>query len=118
MHFATAFPRATLIGGIAQEILQCPEDERTESAAIPIGTLKKLTFKHRNEEILGQVLCIGDGLALAADESENRPPINFAKLGERLARLLLATFQIRAGKNDAPPRRHEAVAALAGSGRI
>jgi len=53
-----------------------------------------------------------------ADESENRPPINFAKLGECFTRLLLATFRIRAGKNDAPPRRHEAVSALTGNGGI
>jgi hypothetical protein len=31
-----------------------------------------------------------------ADESENRPPINFAKLGERFAHFLLAAFRIRA----------------------
>ena len=118
MHVATAFPRVTLRGGIAQEVLQRPEHERTESSAIPIGTLKELAFKHRNEEILGQILCVRDGLALVIDEGENRPPINFAKLGERFARLLLAAFQIRAGKNDAPPRSHEAVAALTRSGRI
>jgi hypothetical protein len=52
------------------------------------------------------------------DESENRAPINFAKLGERFARLLLAAFRIRAGKNDAPPRGHEAVAALTDNGSI
>jgi hypothetical protein len=118
LHVATAFPRVTLFGGIAQEILHRPEHERTESSAIGIGTLKELTFKHPNEEILGQVLCIGDGLALVADEGEHRPPINFAKVRERLARLLLAAFQIPAGKNDAPPRRHEAVTALTGSRRI
>ena len=118
MHVATAFPRAPTLGGIAQEILQRPEHERTESSAIPIGTLKELTFKHHNEKILGEILCVGDGMALVADESENRPPINFAKLGERFARLLLAAFRIRAGKNDAPPRCHEAVASLTGDGSI
>ena len=118
MHVAPAFPRVTFLGGIAQEILHRPEHERTKSAAIGIGTLKELTFKHPNEEILGQILCIRDGLALVADEGEHRPPINFAKVRERLARLLLAAFQIRTGKDDAPPRRHETVAALTGNGSI
>ena len=105
MHVATAFPRVTLCFGIPQEILQRLEHERTKPSAIPIGTLKELTFKHYNEKILGKVLGIRNGVALAADEGENRSPINFAKLGERFARLLLAAFRIRAGKNDAPPRR-------------
>ncbi len=50
-------------------------------------------------------------MALPADESENRSPINFAKLGERFARLLLVATRIRAGKDDAPPCRHEAIGA-------
>jgi hypothetical protein len=118
LHVATAFPCVTLLGGIAQEILHRPEHERTESPAIGIGTLKELTFKHPNEEILGQILCVGDRMALVGDEGKNRPPINFTKVCERLARLLLAAFQIRAGKNHAPPRRHEAVAALTSNGGI
>ncbi len=51
-------------------------------------------------------------MALLANESKNRPPINFAKLGERFARLLLATFRIRAGKNDTPSGRYEPVGTL------
>jgi len=115
---ATTFPRVTLCFGIPQEILHRLEHERAESSAIPIGTLKELTFKHHNEKILGEILCVGDGMALVVDESENWPPINFAKLGQRFARLLLAAFRIRAGKNNAPPRRHEAVAALTDNGGI
>jgi len=58
--------------------------------------VKELTFKHLEKKILRQVLSVGDGMALVADESENRPPINFAKLGERFAYFLLAAFRIRA----------------------
>jgi hypothetical protein len=116
LYIATAFPCVKLLGGIAQEILQRLEQERSESAAIPIGALKEFTFKHGNEKILGEILCVGNGMALLADESENRPPINFAKLGERFTRFVLAAFRIRAGKNDAPPSRHETVAALTGNG--
>ena len=111
MHVATAFPRTTPLGGIVQEILQRPEHERTEPSTTPIGMLKETTFKDHNEKILGEILRVGDGMALVADESENRSPINFAKLGERLARLLLVASRIRAGKDHAPPRRHEAIVA-------
>jgi len=58
--------------------------------------VKELTFKHFEKKILRQVLSVGNGMALVADESENRPPINFAKLGERFAHFLLAAFRIRA----------------------
>src|SRR5437899_13105369 len=68
-----------------------------------------MTFKHHYKKILRQVLSVGDGIALVADESKNRPPINFAKLGKRFAHLLLAAFRIRAGKNNAPRRGYEAV---------
>jgi hypothetical protein len=94
-----------------QEILQDLEHERTEPSTTPIGTLEETTFKHHYKKILCQVLGIGDGMAPPADESENRSPINFAKLGERFARLLLVASPIRAGKNHAPPRRHEGIGA-------
>jgi hypothetical protein len=58
--------------------------------------VKELTFKHLEKKILRQVLSVGDGVALVADERENRSPINFAKLGKRFAHLLLAAFRIRA----------------------
>ena len=51
-------------------------------------------------------------MAKPADESENRSPINFAKLGERCARLLLVATRIRAGKNHAPPGRHKPIRSL------
>src|SRR5213596_1015396 len=74
--------------------------------------LEKTAFKHHDKKILGQVLCIGDGMALAADKSKNRPPINFAQVGERFAGLLLVASRVCAGKNHAPTCCHEAVWAL------
>ena len=119
MHVATAFPRVALRGGIAQEILQRLQHERTKPSTTPIGTLEETTFKHHNKKILRQILGVGNGIALLADESENRPPINFAKLGECFARLLLVAARIRTGQDNAPPRRHEAVGvALVGSGSV
>jgi len=59
--------------------------------------VKELTLKDLKKKILRQVLSVGDGMALVADKSENRPPINFAKLGERFAHFLLAAVRIRAG---------------------
>ena len=101
MHVATAFPRATLLGGIVQEILQRREHERTEPSTTPIGRLEETTFKHHYKKILRQVLGVGHGMAPPADESENRSPVNFAKLGERFARTLRVASRIRAGKDHA-----------------
>src|SRR5206468_6705353 len=98
--------------GIPQEILQRLEYERPEPSTTPIGTIEKTTFKHHYKKILCQVLSIGNGVALAADEGENRSPINFAKRGQRGARLFLVVARIGTGKNHAPPRRHEAVGSL------
>ena len=94
-----------------QEILQDLEHERTEPSATPIGTLEETTFKHHYKKILCQVLGIGDGMAPPADESENRSPINFAKLGERFAHRLLVAFRLPARKDHAPPSRHEGIGA-------
>jgi hypothetical protein len=58
--------------------------------------VKELTLKHLKKKILRQVLSVGNGMAPLANESKNRPPINFAKLGERFAHFLLAAFRIRA----------------------
>jgi hypothetical protein len=57
--------------------------------------VKELTFKHLEKKILRQVLSVGDGMALVANESENRPPINFTKFGKRFAHFLFAAFRIR-----------------------
>jgi hypothetical protein len=58
---------------------------------------------------LCQILGVGNRLALAADESENRSPISFAKFGKGSVRLLFVASRICAGQNHAPPRRYEAV---------
>ena len=112
LHVSTAFPRETICCGIPQEILQRPEYERTEPSATRIGTLQHLTLKDHNEKTLREVLSIGNGVALAADESENRSPINFAKLGQRFVRLFLVAARIGTGKHHAPPGRCEAVRPL------
>ena len=112
LHVATAFPRVTLCCGIPQEILQRLEYERPEPSTTPIGTIEETTFKHHYKKILCQVLSIGNGVALAADEGENRSPINFAKRGQRGARLFLVVARIGTGKYHAPARRQEAVGPL------
>jgi len=53
-------------------------------------------------------------VTLAADEREDRPPINFAELGKGGVRLPFVTVGIRAGQDDAPPGRHETVWATGG----
>lgn len=50
-------------------------------------------------------------MALTTDECKDRPPINFAKLGEGGLRFLFVAFRVRARQNDTPPRRYEAIRA-------
>jgi hypothetical protein len=62
-----------------------------------------MTLEHRNEKILREILSVGNGIAAPADESENGPPISSAKLGERVAHLLLVVPRVSASKDYAPP---------------
>src|SRR6266480_7026511 len=119
LHVATALARATLVSGIAQEILQRLEHERTKAPAILVGALEESTFKHDDKKILCEILGVGNGVPLTADESENRSPVNFAKFREGSARLLLVASRTCTGQDDAPPGRFKAVGpAFAGSKRI
>jgi hypothetical protein len=94
LYVTATFPSVTLRAGIVQEILQRLEHKRTELSTIPIGTLEELTLYYHGEKILCQVLSVGDRVALAADESENRSPINFAKFGKGSVRLLFVASRI------------------------
>jgi hypothetical protein len=69
----------TLLANIDKKVLQRLEQKGTEPSTIWIGPMKKLTFKHHNEKILCEILSVGNVIAAAADESENRPPINLAQ---------------------------------------
>jgi hypothetical protein len=44
--------------------------------------LNQPTFNYSAKEFLSQILRVGNRVALSADECENWPPINFAKLGK------------------------------------
>ena len=118
LHFATAFPRATLRFRIVQKVLQRFEYQRTKAPASRIGALQKLTFKYRDKKILRQVLGIGRRMSLAANESEDRPPVYFAKFRERLLHLLRVAVRIGAGKHDAPACRKETTGRGPTVGRI
>jgi len=52
-------------------------------------------------------------VALSADERENWPPINFAKLGKRSLCFIFITGRVRAGQNNTPARRQEPAVAEA-----
>ena len=73
------------------------EQERTEPAAMRIGVLEPVVVQYHQEKILGKVLRIFHGTAALAGDGENRPPINPAKLGQRVPRRLLSTFGLRGG---------------------
>ena len=107
LHFATAFPRAALRLRIVQKVLQRLEHQRTEAPASRISALQKLTFKHRDKKILRQVLGVRRRMSPAANESEDRPPVYFAKFRQRLVHLLLVAVRIGAGKHNAPACRNE-----------
>jgi hypothetical protein len=77
-----ALAAATENLGAGQKILQRPQQKRTETPALRIGRLEKISFQDHDEKILGQVLRVGRGIAAAINESENWPPINLAKLRE------------------------------------
>jgi len=78
--------------------------------------LEQTTFQHHGEKILCQVLAVGTEWPWRQNERENRSPINFTKFGKGSLRLLFVASRTRAGQDDAPPRRHEAIiaASLAG----
>ena len=70
------------------------------------------------EKVLGQILCVGNRVALAADESENWSPVNFAKLGQCSLRFRVIAFRVRAGQNDAPACSYELRMAVAVMGGV
>src|SRR2546428_5579298 len=118
LHVAAAFARALSRVRIAQEILERPEQERTEPAAITIGLPEKISFQNDHEKILGQVLGISYRIAALANKSENRPPINPAELGERLARLPVVAPRVERRENEAPAGRRKTAALARPIGRV
>ena len=70
-----------------------------------------MTFEHHKKKILRQILGVGNEMAAAADESENRSPISLAELGQRFARPLLVARRVGAVKDYAPSRGGEPIRA-------
>jgi hypothetical protein len=97
----------TLIALIVQETLQRLQQKRSESPLTSISGLNETTSNDSAKEFLSQILRVRNGVALSADERENWPPINFAKLGKRSLCFLFITGRVRAGQNNTPTRRHE-----------
>src|SRR5262245_17709931 len=94
-HVAAAFAGVTLIAFVMQKTLQRLEQKRPESALISISGLNETAFDYSAKKILSEILCVRDGIALPADKSENRSPINLAKLGKRSLRLLFIRCGVR-----------------------
>jgi hypothetical protein len=92
--------------GIDQKICQRLQQQRPEPTAVRIGNLKEISFHDHDEEILRQILGIGPGITEAIDMSEDRAPVNLAKLRETGI-----DFTRRPGAsvraNQAPTRRDE-----------
>src|SRR4029077_1883580 len=100
-HIASAFAGMSFLRGVNEKILERPEQKRTEPAATTIGALKPVVFQHVYKKILREILRIFYGIAACADKRENGSPISPAKLGERIARLLLFVSVV-GGKDEAP----------------
>jgi len=79
---------------VDEKILDGFEKKRTKSAAFTICLLKKITLQDNDKKILSQILGIGNRVTFTTDESENRPPIDTAKLSECVARLSRRAFPI------------------------
>jgi hypothetical protein len=77
---------------VDKKILEHLEQQGTKASPIRISALEEMTFKHHNEKILREILRVRNEMAAAADESENRPPISLAELGQRFARPLLVAL--------------------------
>src|SRR5439155_15970763 len=96
-----------------QKTLQLLEQKGPETSSVSISRLKETAFEHLGEKVLSQILCVGNGAALAADESEDWSPVNFAKLGKCSLRLRVISSRVCAGQNDAPACRLELSIAVA-----
>ena len=91
-EIAAPFLGLAFLVRIDQEILERLEQEGTEPSAFRIGALQEVSLKHGEKKILGQILGIGRGIAAAADESENGPPIELAKLCQSRVRGVLRSL--------------------------
>ena len=91
---AAAFARVPFFGGVIQEIAERLEQERTESAPRRISVPEPVILENHDEEILGKILRVLRGMTAPADKGKDRPPIEPAKLGQRLARLLIVAAEI------------------------
>jgi hypothetical protein len=87
---------------IVQKALHGLKQKRPESPLVTIGGLHEATFDDLAKKFLGQILCVRNGVALTADESENGSPVNFAKLGKGSVRFLSIRCRVGTRKNDAP----------------
>src|SRR6266403_5676659 len=85
-YVAAAFARALPDCVVDQKILQRLEQQRPEASAAGISAFENVAVKNHEKKILGQVLRVRNGVAAAANERENRSPISFAQIGQRLAR--------------------------------
>ena len=81
-------------------------NKRTETPALGIGRLEKVSFQDHEEKILRQVLRVRRGIAPAINEGENGPPINLAELRQPGIDLAPGARSI-AVPDQTPARRHE-----------
>jgi len=87
---------------MVEEILNRLEHEGAETAALLIGVLKPIALQNHDKEVLSEILGFLGRVALPAHKREYWPPVDSAKLGQRLTRHL--RIRVGCGQNQAPAR--------------
>jgi len=113
---AAAFSRASFVEIVEKKILERFKEQRPKPAAAWIRAFEEVSFKHHEKKVLGQVLRVGDGPSLPADESEHWTPIDFAKFRERFADRIFSEGGIGAGEDNAPAGGGEPLGGVAARG--
>src|SRR6476646_9462745 len=77
-YAAAAFVCTQFLSGVAEEVTQRFQQQRTEMTPIAVGELKKRPLQQAGEKVLREILCILGRVTAAADIGEDWPPIRLA----------------------------------------
>src|SRR5262249_13901434 len=73
---SSAFQRVHTIPFVCEKMFYSRQQERAESAAVPVRIEQVVLFKQQREEFLRQVLALVAIVAIPPDEGVNRMPIS------------------------------------------
>ena len=96
--------RALLVPLVVEEVLQCDQEERTETSARGCHGGKRAIRKNMGEELLGEILGFVNGVTAPARIAVKRKPVDSAEFHERFLGTLTGT-QYYAPMRRLEPRR-------------